>query len=850
MTVMTKRISILFLMALGHCKGAGQGKGSWAVTSETPTAIQNNIPGGLIATPKQNIGLFKGSNSAPLGAQGPSTSPFYVRTTPDTFSTNCQNLTCVPGLTSLEYLGLGYDLIQGNPRGSSLSGLDPGFRSRVMSLDFVNGYLSSDYKYKVPYGTELKRAASCTYSSESVELSNKYDYKRELLSEADIEVSSSSNVNAKAALPFDLASIGGSLSLSSAFSLSEKTESFEQSIVNQKNVIFEAKALCTEFIANIHPLKPTNADSSFQSALDKLPVPFDHTTDTNVQAYRDFIKIYGTHYVTYLVLGAKHVYSSVFNSNDLMQLRRQNIDVKSKLSFGAQASAHASLLTASASGSVGGSVSNDNKNSDGQETLKSIFSKIIKVDQYDFGGEPAENGNWTEWAKSVIKKPMPISYKLVGIWEMMNNDTQKTAFLDALYYLFNINPNAVPIDTQILKSFHFGVTGPDGTLISDYSYSSNFQYRALLKAEKNGMGGENDGVLINNASYVNFDLVWEGQEQSAVFATSINNLISPSYEDMTGSPIVDTFTASYFTPYGLLPDTLGQASIQFSAFGDLFTILIEKGFESFAEVVNKFEMQKFSFLTATYSSDSRLISGIVHPGGYAVNNNFNTITRFDVSKPDRNLWSIEFVENFQKEPTIVVFPIWFPPLTNPKLKPEQPIDVFVMTEKCTTKKCTVVTGSTKGSSSIERPYLGFSFLAIDGNLTNATGLVHGRVEVPNDIFTMESSWNSTLKRSGYAETWYFRRADEGSDKVIGGVEIIYDKEFAGIPSVIVSVHDSDVPPVIDPQIFMQSVLVEHITRKSAFIKVHANSYTAARAFVSLPLSFSFVVVGPVDAMRN
>jgi len=58
-------------------------------------------------------------------------------------------------LLKLEYLGLGYDLIRGNPRGTDSSELDTGFRYRVIRLR-QEGNFTVDGQFKVPLGVETK----------------------------------------------------------------------------------------------------------------------------------------------------------------------------------------------------------------------------------------------------------------------------------------------------------------------------------------------------------------------------------------------------------------------------------------------------------------------------------------------------------------------------------------------------------------------------------------------------------------------------------------------------------------------------------------------------------------------
>jgi len=456
------------------------------------------------------------------------------------------------------------------------------------------------------------------------------------------------------------------------------------------------------------------------------------------------------------------------------------------------------------------------------ENMKEITSKIARVDQINVGGVPPVDGKWETWAESVVKRPMPIVYKLTGIWEMMDTKEQKDAFKDAIEDIYRIVLDPPQIDTTYLKSFHFGVSGPDGTLVSDYSYSSNFEYRALLSV---GDTYTPDAPDVNKRSYISFDVVWEGRSQSAVFATSINNLLSPSYEDKEkASPIIDTQWASYFNPFGLSGGTLGQSTIQFRALGS----------GDLPPALYKNSLQRFSFLTATTSSDKKLVSGLIHPGGFAVSDNFNAKIPFDVSKPEKTKWLIEFEKEFDKAPTIVLFPVWFPPPaentvpSNSTNKPNDVLDILMVSNSCTTRQCNVDVGFSSNE------FLGFSFLAIDGNLTNAPGVVHGTVDVKSAIGSV------TKVKSGYNETYYFDKANTIASLV--GVEIIFDRPFVGIPSVIASIHDS-IPSLRGS--LSQSIIVDHITRKSAFIKV---GMVYPENFI--PLSFAFVAVGPVDAKRQ
>lgn len=88
-----------------------------------------------------------------------------------------------PGIPNLEYLGLGYDGLRGNPRGSFSSEIDPGFRSRVFALLQSQDKTSIDSAYTIPLGTDFKYTSSCRYDDRSVEISSEEDYSSMLSTE-------------------------------------------------------------------------------------------------------------------------------------------------------------------------------------------------------------------------------------------------------------------------------------------------------------------------------------------------------------------------------------------------------------------------------------------------------------------------------------------------------------------------------------------------------------------------------------------------------------------------------------------------------------------------------------------
>jgi hypothetical protein len=74
---------------------------------------------------------------------------------------NASSCTCPQKtLVNVDFLGLGYDVIFGNPHSD---GNDPGFRQQIMSLSYDQRQLSAHGKWFVPDGTHALRTLMCSY---------------------------------------------------------------------------------------------------------------------------------------------------------------------------------------------------------------------------------------------------------------------------------------------------------------------------------------------------------------------------------------------------------------------------------------------------------------------------------------------------------------------------------------------------------------------------------------------------------------------------------------------------------------------------------------------------------------
>ena len=116
-------------------------------------------------------------------------------------------------------LGVGYDLLRGNPEGDKDTFVDPGFRLPVIELQWkqVDPFLSRDYQNLQPVGGWGLPETSCNQAQSSKTANSMEDYESEL------------NVAASVSGGFD-----GAVA-SASFSLSVESESFQKDVVEKNS---------------------------------------------------------------------------------------------------------------------------------------------------------------------------------------------------------------------------------------------------------------------------------------------------------------------------------------------------------------------------------------------------------------------------------------------------------------------------------------------------------------------------------------------------------------------------------------------------------------------------------------
>lgn len=200
-----------------------------------------------------------------------------------------------------------------------------------MLQDQSSGNLTIDQEYTVPLGTEVRYMSSCRYDSSSTEISSEKDYQQQLSGESSF----SNTLQASGQFSYG-GWFAAKLNVGVAWSQSEKYDQFKSKSIAENLVSFEARAICSEYEVSFKPNGDKFLDQTFKEAIDKLPVPFSKNNPAHIALYKEFIHIYGTHYISKVVLGAKRIMTTSMSARDVADLTKDSVDIASTLSVDVQ----------------------------------------------------------------------------------------------------------------------------------------------------------------------------------------------------------------------------------------------------------------------------------------------------------------------------------------------------------------------------------------------------------------------------------------------------------------------------------------------------------------------------------
>ena len=157
-----------------------------------------------------------------------------------------------------------------------------------------------------------------------------------------------------------------------------------------------SQAQCRYYFSKISVTDPPPFHPGFVSWVKRL-VSFGASPHDIIE----FIKYYGTHYVSEVTFGARFIQKHKVNQTKYKELRNKKISVEAQASY-------------SGLFSVGGGLSMDSE----QRSAASNFQKSVETSTVTVGAAPPSNGDALTWASSVQDNRIPIKYSLSAIHDL------------------------------------------------------------------------------------------------------------------------------------------------------------------------------------------------------------------------------------------------------------------------------------------------------------------------------------------------------------------------------------------------------------------------------------------------
>jgi hypothetical protein len=90
-----------------------------------------------------------------------------------------------------------------------------------------------------------------------------------------------------------------------------------------------------------------------------------------------------------------------------------------------------------------------------EERVEMVHGNSVKISEVNVGGTPSSDGDWRTWAASAREKPMPITYELTSIVEVMI-ETVAQWYSDFVEFSSSDN-ETTPDPPEITRAISFGL---------------------------------------------------------------------------------------------------------------------------------------------------------------------------------------------------------------------------------------------------------------------------------------------------------------------------------------------------------------------------------------------------------
>jgi len=279
-------------------------------------------------------------------------------------------------MKNTDYLFRGYNIFLADPTPKD-GEIDPGFEAHVFRATWDQKKESTDGRFVTPDGYRLTMVESCSMSMKSTVITGETSFQNTFSAEVGVE-----------------GTIKGI-----KFSASKSFKNiYEETNKNQKTFIY-SRADCRVYNGEMDPYIPPKFDLSFLEAINQLSRG-KSSFQQDPNRYWNFINNFGTHYMYEVNMGSRMGAVSKTSTKEVEKMMTNEVAFE---------------------GSVGVEdvLEVKNKISNKTQVKSKFFSKMEDIKAFSIGAKPDADLNPNTWARQSILEPMPITYKVRPIIDIL-----------------------------------------------------------------------------------------------------------------------------------------------------------------------------------------------------------------------------------------------------------------------------------------------------------------------------------------------------------------------------------------------------------------------------------------------
>jgi len=319
----------------------------------------------------------------------------------------CNHESCNPAyepFPNLHAAMVGYHIMRGNPFDQSTL-YDPGFKTSFIFLPMIK---NDQHKYELHPGVTATGRSACKLTISNEVITNVKQYQSKVTDKATQGMDFASNNEVELEVGAKGVSAKGKIPpiVTAKFSASKAFGENEKFFTKEKGVVTMSDAACPAYTLHLSRFDPPPFSPAFIKGLQFLETYVNKSSSEQDTAFNYFIHEFGTHFISFAVMGARIAVTSRYTSKEYHEQGQTNVEKCNSHKIGI---------------SVGFSVSESKAKCQATNGANSKYLNNGMHRYYvsSYGSKPKKD--LVEWASQDFDEPVPIKMQLSPITNLFQD---------------------------------------------------------------------------------------------------------------------------------------------------------------------------------------------------------------------------------------------------------------------------------------------------------------------------------------------------------------------------------------------------------------------------------------------